>query len=161
MIFEIRREAGFPFYEVGAVPLLNYTVRYSGFPIAGQTVYYYAATSSEVVANGSSLTDSVGRLQISFAMPAAPVRIDFATFIGSSLLSASDYVGGTRPLSVQHGELRIGAVTHGTVSGPPAPRPRAGVVLFVPHNFSAPYPYLPPTWPPGGSYGGVGSLIFP
>lgn len=161
MIFEIRREAGFPFYEVGAVTLLNYTVRYSGFPIAGQTVYYYAATSSEVVANGSSLTDSVGRLQISFAMPAAPVRIDFATFIGSSWLSASDYVGGTRPLSVQHGELRIGAVTHVTVSVPPAPGPWAGIVLFVPYNFSAPYPYLPPTWLPGGSYGGVGSLIFP
>src|SRR5207244_13164724 len=111
MMFEIRREAGFPVYQVGAMALLNYTVRYSGFPIAGQTVYYYAATSWEVVANGSSLTDSVGRLQISFVMPAALVRIDFAPFIGSLCLSPSDYIGGTRPLSVQHGDLRIGGVT--------------------------------------------------
>ena len=44
---------------------------------------------------------------------------------------------------------------------PPAPGPWAGIVLFVPYNFSAPYPYVPPTWLPGGSYGGIGSLIFP
>lgn len=122
-----------------------------------ETYYYYAYTSTGVIANGSVTADSHGNFTIGFAAPSEDVMIILNTYINSYLgwSTYRDVVPVADPAGIQISNLDIGQVAQITV----ALSNSSGSVLFLPYNASHVANPWDSGWSPVSSAGIYGQAL--
>lgn len=133
---EIRRDTQVDRFAAGELTSVHYSLLRNGTARPSETIYFYARSREDLLANGVVTTDSSGRFDIAITLPSGSTTIEFALRSGASWLYRSDVVFAARSLPLNVGPLFVGSVTHLSASIPSASGPYLAYIALLPYTMA-------------------------
>lgn len=112
----------------------TYVVAREGEPLAFQTLYYTARTSTTLVASGQAVSDASGRFALDFVVSPGSTTVEFALYVAGAWIYEHDVLLGAKRLAVDVGPLYVGATAHLSAPVPEVDVPWIAYIAFVPYR---------------------------